>query len=191
MQFGITFDYLCPFARNASEAVLNGTEQGSDWEPRFVAFSLAQAHVADGESPVWDEPGGKSGVLALQWGIAARDSLPDAFPAVHRALFAARHDHGRDINDEVVLRDAVSTVGVEADAIAKIVGSGVPMETLAVEHTDAVERWSVFGVPTLLVADHATFVRFMSRGDVDDLQRALDLVAWTDLNEFKRTTVPR
>ena len=24
MQFGITYDYLCPFARNAVEAVLNG-----------------------------------------------------------------------------------------------------------------------------------------------------------------------
>jgi hypothetical protein len=49
----------------------------------------------------------------------------------------------------------------------------------------------VFGVPTFLVDDHATFVRFMSRGDVDDLSRTLDLLAWTNLNEFKRTVIPR
>jgi hypothetical protein len=31
----------------------------------------------------------------------------------------------------------------------------------------------------------------MSRGDVPDLDRALDLLDWQDMNEFKRTLVPR
>lgn len=191
MKFGITFDYLCPFARNANEAVLNGIEQGKDWHPRYVAFSLAQAHTADDELDVWDKPAGKSGVLALQWGLAARDNFPDLFPAVHRALFAARHDDGKDINDESVIRDAVIASGADVDAIAGVVASGAPMQALAADHIEAAGEWSVFGVPTFLVDDHATFIRFMSRGDVDDLQRALDLLAWTDLNEFKRTTIPR
>lgn len=191
MQFGINFDYLCPFARNASEAVLNGIGWGEDWEARFWAFSLAQVHLSDGEPDVWDEPEGKSGLLALQWGVAARDAFGDQFPAVHRALFAARHDHGRDIKDEAVIRQAVSEAGADPDAIAEVVATGVPLATVAAEHTDSVERWRVFGVPTFLVDDHATFVRFMSRGDVDDLSRTLDLLAWTNLNEFKRTVIPR
>lgn len=191
MKFGITFDYLCPFARNANEAVLNGMDEGREWEPRFVAFSLAQAHVEDGDADVWDEPGDKSGVLALQWGIATRDHFPDVFPAVHRALFAARHDRGKDIKDEAVIRSAVADAGADVQAIAALVESGTPLETLADEHRESVAQWQVFGVPTFLVDDHATFVRFMSRGDVEDLQRALDLLTWTDLNEFKRTTVPR
>lgn len=191
MKFGITFDYLCPFARNAGEAVLNGLDEGRDWEPRHVAFSLAQAHVEDGKPDVWDEPGDKPGVLALQWGIAARDHFPEVFPAVHRALFAARHDRGKDIKNEAVIHDAVRGAGADAEAIATVVESGAPLETLAAEHTEAVAEWQVFGVPTFLVDDHATFIRFMSRGDVDDLQRALDLLAWTDLNEFKRTSIPR
>ena len=49
MQFGITFDYLCPFARNAAEAVLNGVAEGRDWQPRYRGFSLAQVHTGDGE----------------------------------------------------------------------------------------------------------------------------------------------
>ena len=191
MDFGITFDYLCPFARNAGEAVLNGIEQGKSWTPRFVAFSLAQAHVDDGDPDVWDDPHGRSGVLALQWGIAARDHFPTEFPAIHRALFAARHDHGLDIKDESVIRDAVASAGGDPDAIAEVVASGTPLERLAAEHTEMVEDLQVFGVPTFLVGDHATFIRFMSRGDVDDLDRALDLLAWTNLNEFKRTTIPR
>lgn len=191
MQFGITFDYLCPFARNAAEAVLDGVAEGRNWQPRHVAFSLAQAHIAENEADVWDKPSGKSGVLALQWGLAARDDFPDVFPAVHRALFAARHDDGRDINDETVLRRAVASVGADPDAIAAVVAGGAPMEALAADHAESVREWSVFGVPTFLAGDDATFVRFMSRGDVDDLQRVLDMLTWTNLNEFKRTTVAR
>ena len=39
--------------------------------------------------------------------------------------------------------------------------------------------------------DEAVFIRFMERGRVDDLERSLDLLDWTRLNEFKRTKLPR
>jgi hypothetical protein len=31
----------------------------------------------------------------------------------------------------------------------------------------------------------------MERHSVDDVERVLDMLEWTRLNEFKRTTVPR
>jgi hypothetical protein len=34
-------------------------------------------------------------------------------------------------------------------------------------------------------------VRFMKRGDVPDLERMLEWLAWGDLNEFKRPRIPR
>lgn len=191
MQFGMTFDYLCPFARNASEAVLNGIADGRDWQPRYLAFSLAQVHTDDDEPDVWDEPEGKAGVLALQWGIAVRDHFPEVFPAVHRAIFAARFDRGEDLKDEAVIREAVTQAGADADAIATVVATGSALETLATEHMESVAQWHVFGVPTFIVDDHATFIRIMSRGEIDDLQRALDLLSWTNLNEFKRTSIAR
>ena len=80
---------------------------------------------------------------------------------------------------------------MDGDEIGRIVESGVPAETLGAEHTESVERWQVFGVPTFIRNDVATFVRFMSRGDVEDLERALELLDWTAMNEFKRTAVPR
>jgi hypothetical protein len=46
-------------------------------------------------------------------------------------------------------------------------------------------------VPTFIDGDEAVFIRFMERGRVDDLERALDLLGWNRLNEFKRTTIPR
>lgn len=190
MEFDITFDYLCPFARNANEAVLNGVAEGRDWKVNFRPFSLAQAHVEDGEPDVFADRSA-SGVLALHWGIAVRDSDPDHFAAAHEALFAARHDEGQDIKDEAVVREALERAGVDVDSIAEVVASGAPAKTLASEHSQAVERWRVFGVPTFIREDVATFVRVMSRGEVEDVNRVLDLLSWQALNELKRTRVPR
>ncbi len=90
-----------------------------------------------------------------------------------------------------MIRDALRRAGVDDEAAAAVVASGSPAETLAAEHTEAVRRWRVFGVPTLISGEVATFVRFMSRGRVEDLERVLTLLDWHDLNEFKRTVVPR
>ena len=38
---------------------------------------------------------------------------------------------------------------------------------------------------------HASYLRFMERGRIDDLERVLDLLPWSRLNEFKRTRIPR
>ena len=54
--FSVTWDYRCPFARNAHEHVLTGLEAGADWDVTFSAFSLDQAHVEEGQPAVWDVP---------------------------------------------------------------------------------------------------------------------------------------
>lgn len=190
-ELSVTFDYLCPFARNAHEAILDRTSSTGAPLPHIRPFSLAQVHLDEDEPDVWIAPEGKSGVLALQWGIAVRDHLPEYFPKAHRALFAARHDLGQDIKQEAVVREAISSAGVDADEVAEIVASGDPLDVIAAEHTEAVERWGVFGVPTFIMGEEAVFIRFMERGRVDDLDRALGMLEWSQLNEFKRTRIPR
>jgi predicted DsbA family dithiol-disulfide isomerase len=191
----LTFDYRCPFARNGHEAVLNALAEGAlkDVAWRFLPFSLDQAHVEEGAPAVWDrEPDDwGTGVLALLYGIAVRDAFPERFHAAHRALFAARHDQGQKLDDEAVLRDAVASAGLDADAVAAEAWSGRPLKTLAAEHTEAVEGWGVFGVPTYIEGDDAAFVRFMERGNVPDLTRMLELLNWVNLNELKRPRIPR
>jgi protein-disulfide isomerase len=191
----VTFDYRCPFARNANEAVVAAQRAGAlpDIEWRYLAFSLDEAHLQEGDPPVWDQApeAWGSGVLALLYGIAVRDTFPDQFLDAHVALFAARHDQGRRIDDEAVLRDVVTSVGLDADAVADEAWSGRPLKTLQTEHTQAVDEWDVFGVPTFVDGDEAVFVRFMDRGHVDDLERMIGLLDWTNLNEFKRTRLPR
>ncbi len=174
-------------------AIKDGHRVGTEIEWTFLAFSLDQVHVGEDETPVWDRPAAErgSGVLALEWGVAVRDAFADHFLDAHHALFAARHDHGRRLHEIEVVRDAVASVGLDPDAVAEEVASGRPLATIAREHLDAVNRWSVFGVPTFIDETSATFIRFMERNHVSDLERALELIDWTRLNEFKRTQLPR
>ena len=192
-QFAVSFDYRCPFARNAHESVVAGLQAGRDWDVTFVPFSLDQVHVEEGEPAVWerDPAAWGTGVNALLWGIAIRDAFPDKFLEWHIAAFAGRHDEGQQIAKPEVLREIAASVGLDVTAVEAEIASGRPLEVLAQEHTEAVKRHAMFGVPTFVVDDRAVFVRFMDRKNPDDIDRALDLLDWPDLNEFKQTSVPR
>jgi 2-hydroxychromene-2-carboxylate isomerase len=192
-EIAVTFDYRCPFARNAHEAVIAAVRAGTDVHYRFVPFSLDQVHTEEGEPPVWERAAGAwgSGTLALLYGVAVRDAFSERFFDAHLALFAQRHDHGKKLGHREVVEEAIASAGLDLDAVTAEVDSGRPLQALATEHEEMVRRHAVFGVPTYVEGDEAVFVRFMERGRVDDLERALDLVAWSRLNEFKRTRVPR
>jgi hypothetical protein len=192
-QFAVTYDYRCPFARNGHESVVAGLRAGRDWDVRFLPFSLDQVHVEEGEPPVWerDPDSWGTGVPALLWSIAVRDSFADKFLDWHTAAFSARHDEGQKIAKAEVLAEIATSVGLDPAAVAAEVASGRPLKVLAEEHTEGDRRWHVFGVPTFIVDDRAVFVRVMDRKNPHDVDRILDLLDWTDLNEFKHTSVPR
>ncbi|MGH9040698.1 MAG: DsbA family protein, partial [Acidimicrobiia bacterium] len=147
-RFGLTWDYLCPFARNAHEALVAGLRDGRDWHVRFWAFSLDQAHLEEGETPVWDRPVEEAGrgVQALLWGIAVRDVFCEQFLDFHTALYRARFDESKPINEEATMREVATQVGLDADAVAAEVASGRPAKVLSEEHTMAVDGFAVFGV---------------------------------------------
>jgi predicted DsbA family dithiol-disulfide isomerase len=192
--FSITYDYLCPFARNVNEALVEALEAGADWDVVFRPFSLQQNHNGPEELPVWDhalDADMGSGVRALLWSIAVRDEFPASFPQFHVALFAARHDHALDIGDEHVLRDVVDSVGLADGSVEDVVRTGMPQSRLEVEHTSLVADFDVFGVPTFISGGEAVFARIMDRHNVVDVQRVIDMLSWTNLNEFKRTSIPQ
>jgi 2-hydroxychromene-2-carboxylate isomerase len=192
--FRITYDYLCPFARNANETVVEALEAGEDWDVTFHPFSLAQVHVEEGEAAVWDRPlgsPGARGTRAHAWAIAVSTIDPDRFLSFHRTLFAARHDDGADVDDPSVLRRVAREVGIDPDVVSDAVSAGDPVAALGEAHHEAVKRWSVFGVPTFIKGDAAVFVRLMERHRVADVARVLDLLEWPALNEYKHTTIPR
>ena len=196
--FAVTWDYRCPFARNAHEHLAVALRDGADWDVTFAPFSLSQAHVPEGGTPVWDDPAKADDLLALAAGVVVRDQYPDRFLDAHVALFAARHDEGLDLRLPEVVTAVLDRVGVPGDKVVAEVGSGAPVQEVRLAHERAVRELEVFGVPTFVLGDRAVFVRLMSRPQGDaalarrTIQGVVDLVdAQPDLNEFKYTTLAR
>lgn len=198
--FAVTWDYRCPFARNAHEHILTGLAAGADWDVRYLPFSLGQAHVEEGQPSVWDEPANDSGILALQAGVVVRDDYPDKFPAVHRGLFAARHDDALRLDDRTVVETVLGEHGVRASSVFEHIDSGAALATVRAEHEAYVASHTTWGVPTFILGDSAVFVRLMDRSpsgtdpaaSIKAVERVLDLLSgWPELNEFKHTTLPR
>lgn len=197
LSFAVTWDYRCPFARNAHEHVVEALRHGAEWDVTFVPFSLGQVHVAEGEPDIWDHWRDDTGLLALQAGVVVRDAHPDRFYDVHEALFALRHDHAGHLRDEGAVRGVLDAQGVDADAVFAEIDNGNAIITVQQEHETAAKDHKVWGVPTFIVGDQAAFVRVMDRprGDASHaartIERIVGLFEWPELNEFKHTSISR
>ncbi len=200
LDFAVTWDYRCPFARNAHEHVLTGLASGADWNVTFVPFSLGQVHVEEGQPDVWDQPGPDTGIFALQAGVVVRDDYPALFPAVHRALFELRHDQAKQLSDRGDVAKVLADRGAPADAVLAEIDSGQALARVRADHERYVASHTVWGVPTFIAGDQAAFVRLMDRSpggtdpaaSIRTIERVVDLLSgWTGLNEFKHTAVPR
>ncbi|HSS11412.1 MAG TPA: DsbA family protein [Acidimicrobiales bacterium] len=196
--FSLTWDYRCPYARNAHEHVVAALQAGADWEVQFVPFALEQAHVAEGDPAVWDGPDRYPGLLATEAGIVVRDQFPERFLTAHVALFGARLDRALDTRKPEVVAEVLDQHGVDGAAVLEAIDDGWPLEAFRKEHEAAVADHQVFGVPTFVVGGHAAFVRLLTRplGDAllatSTIERVLDLAGgWSDLNELKHTSIPR
>ena len=196
--FAVTWDYRCPFARNAHEHLLAGLADGASWDIRFVPFFLNQAHVEEGGTPAWDDPAHQPDLLSLAAGVVVRDRFPYIFRAVHRSLFSARHDDAGDLRSREVVASALRRGGADADAVLAEVDAGWPADVIRDEHSRAVDTLDVFGVPTFIAEDQAVFVRLMTRPNDDaalatrTIDRVLDLLEnHPEINEFKHTQIGR
>jgi DSBA-like thioredoxin domain len=192
--FAVTWDYRCPFARNAHEHLAAALAGGADWDVTFLPFSLSQAHVPEGGAPVWDDPDKAPDLLALAAGVVVRDQYPQQFLDAHIALFSARHDEGLDLRQPDVVALVLERVGLPGDKVVAEAATDAVIADIRRAHEHAVGQLDVFGVPTFIVGDDAVFVRLMSRpaGDAGLAQRTvqgvLDLFdTMPDLNEFKYT----
>jgi predicted DsbA family dithiol-disulfide isomerase len=195
--FGVTYDYRCPFARNAHEYIVAALRSGADWEVDFIPFSLSRIHDEEGDVPVWEDDRRTSDLLALEASVVVAEHHPDRFLDAHEALFAARHDHARDLRDPQVVVDVLDSCGVDGASVLEQLGDGSARSEVRKRHESAADEHQVFGVPTFIKGPQAAFVRLMGRpnGDgqvaTETIERLLDLIdAHPDINEIKHTTVP-
>ena len=115
-RFAVSFDYRCPFARNAHESVVAGLRAGRDWDVTFVPFSLDQVHVEEGEPPVWERDPAEwgTGTRALLWGIAVRSMLHHLRPRANvvERVRNLRGSPSASAEEEVLARVEHSDVGL-------------------------------------------------------------------------------
>ena len=196
--FSVTYDYRCPFARNAHEHVVAAKRSGVAWDVEYSPFSLTQVHVGEEGRPVWEDPGRDRDLLAIEASIVVKEHHPELFEEVHLGLFGARHDEGLDLRSREVVGAVLRSRGVEPSPVFDSIDQGWPRDAFRKAHEAAVAEYSVFGVPTFVIGTSAVFVRIMSRpgpdptSSIEVINRVLELAAGhPELNEFKHTTIPR
>jgi len=196
--FAVTYDYRCPFARNAHEHIVAAIRAGAPWDVDFLPFSLTQTHIEEGATPVWEDDSRASDLIAIEASLVVREREPERFMDLHLALFAARHDEGLDLREEKVVRDMLESSGVHAEEVFDAIAQGWPRAAFRKAHEAAVTEHHVFGVPTFVVGADAVFARVMTRpsGDGESsrstIERVLELlVEHPELNEIKHTTIER
>jgi DSBA-like thioredoxin domain len=194
--FSVSFDYRCPFAKNIHLHLVAGLRAGAPWDVTFVPWTLSQVHRDEGDIDVWDDPAKDEQLLALAAGVSVRDHQPELFLAAHDALFRARHEGSVRLATLGETEEILAPLGVDFDAVRADVASRRPHKVIGESFHDY-ERYEAFGVPTFVVGDVATFVRYMvaptgdNAASVKVIESLLDLMASEpELNEFKRTKIP-
>jgi hypothetical protein len=195
--FDLSFDYRCPFAKNIHLHVITALRAGADFDVTFAPWSLSQGGRSDGAPDVWNDPAYDAELLSLAAAISVRDQQSAFFLDAHEALFRARHDRAIRLVTLDEISNVLAPLGVDMARVAADVASRRPHEVIAASHKEF-DRFEAFGVPTFVVNDDATFVRYMSEPSADPTQ-SVELITSlltlmtnrADLNEFKHTQLPR
>jgi hypothetical protein len=196
MQFDLSFDYRCPFAKNIHLHVITALRAGADFDVNFAPWSLSQGGRSDGPD-VWDDPAYDADLISLAAAISVRDQQSEYFLDAHEALFRARHDRAIRLVTLDEISNVLAPLGIDMAKVAADVASRRPHDVIAASHKEF-DRFEAFGVPTFVVNDDATFVRYMSEPS-DDPAESVELITSlltlmtkrADLNEFKHTQLPR
>ncbi len=71
------------------------------------------------------------------------------FAKYHLALHRAKHRDGKDITNQLVLRDIAVETGLDVERWEDDMKNGAAIPHIARDHEEAEGEWGVFGVPTL------------------------------------------
>jgi len=194
--FHLSYDYRCPFAKNIHLHVIEALRGGADFSITFVPWTMGQGHRAEGAPDVWADPKQDSANLALAVSASIRDQQPDHFLAAHEALFRARHEQAIRLSTIEQIEGVLAPLGVDMDAVTADLATRRPFDVLG-ESFAFMSQFEAFGVPTFVVNNDATFVRYM-KPPTGDEQASTAIISslvtmmeeQIDVNEFKHTKVP-
>jgi len=196
LSFQLSYDYRCPFAKNIHLHVVSALRAGADFDVTFVPWTMSLGYKASGAPDVWDDPTRDDELLALAVSTSIRDLQPDYFLDAHDALFRARHDRAIRLVTTSQISDVLSSTGVDVAHVFADVESRRPHKVIG-ESFREFDRYEAFGVPTFVVGNDATFVRYMTppsdqpEASITLIESLVNLMSnQSALNEFKHTKVP-
>lgn len=122
-------------------------------EINWKAFSLEQANQSEGSDwKVWDQPDDypSKGLWAQRAAEAAKRQGNELFQAFHLNLLKARHEDRKDLNDRDMLSDVAKRSGLDTNLFQSHLSDRSVLESLAHDHSVAVDKYGVFGTPTFV-----------------------------------------
>lgn len=106
------------------------------------------------------------------------------FAKYHMALHRTKHRGGKDITNQLVLRDVAIEAGLDVGRWEEDMKNGAGIPFVAKDHEEAEGKYGVFGVPTLLFeSGNPVFVK-LEEGDWEgqDDEGLLDAIRATSVD---------
>ena len=126
-----------------------------DWKP----FMLAQVNNQEGpEWKAWEqsEDTPTLGLTAFRAGAAAQRQGRKIFEEFQLAMLKARHEDRRDLSDKEAVLEIAENVGLDMAQFREDLADDSVLKDMGESHTEAVEEYGVFGVPTFVFPDGNT-----------------------------------
>ncbi len=126
---------------------------GRDVKVTYKSFVLEQANFASRHEPGWkiweDKLFPSRDMPPLLAARCAAKQGEEAFLKYNQLLFRARHQKDLDITNQLILLDVAREAGLDLKQFSEDLRTGAGVEDVAAEHEEAVEKYGLFGVPTL------------------------------------------
>ena len=125
---------------------------GKTIDIRWKCFSLEQAHSSKGgDFKRWDHSDvANRSLKALQAAKCAQLQGNLLFDPFHLLLFEAFHKEKKDTNNDRVLQEIAQEARLDVDRFMEDFKSNESCKLVGQDHSEALEKYEVFGVPTLV-----------------------------------------
>jgi len=195
--FELSYDYRCPFAKNIHLHMVSALKAGGTFDVTFVPWTMSQGYKADGSPDVWDDEKYNAELLALAVSTSIRDQQTEYFLDAHEAMFRGRHEKGIRLVTIEEIEGLLAPLGVDMDKVRSDIASRRPHQVIG-ESFKRFAKVEAFGVPTFVIGNDATFVRYMNaptndaHASIAVIDSLVSMMAnQPELNEFKHTRLSR
>lgn len=157
----VYYDYTCPYSYRILRWLDAVKQTGREFTLTWRTFSLKEVNRrADEDSFLTDSPEQSVSILALMLAKAAQANGTEVFDRFHEATFEAMQGQHRKL-EKLDLLGLARDAGVDVDRFEKESAQRKWLAAVRTDHREGVERWNVFGTPTLVFEDEtAAYLKF-------------------------------